>query len=536
MNALTDRHSWYEDSVVYHVFPRTFCDALGEGIGNIEGILGKLDYLANMHVNTLYVQDIDDLLPNLDDEKEGKKERQVLKGLCQALKERDMHLLVDLPTACTSPAHPWFLRSLKRETPYTDYYLWRSGRGKTGQSAPDGRRTYGKSIWNTENRSDWYMHRLGKPILNWDSAEMRQAMLGLAKTRLSLGVDGFVLPAKDMHVARFATGKSDQTERDETYARLEAFVGELREVSPVTVVLDIGDENIRRAEVLPYADGVYQMPDVPQSVRGLRRPNFIKLKQRINLRQQGAYGHYMPALAYESATLPRALTWFAPECGDYRKEAACMMATAIYMLRGTPYVYQGQEIGLTDYPFKHFSEIEDERFAHFARLKVLSKIPFVNRALLKRYGRYACDNARTAMPWTALLPNAGFTAGTLRIPLNPAYIQVNVQADLEKQDGIITFYRRLMALRTDPEYVPVVRNGIYKEYYPHNKDLLVYSRSYKGVTYIVVCNLRCASVPFVLPDRVAFSDATLLLANYEMPAHLGAVTLRPYECMVYRLK
>jgi len=536
MRALTDSNSWYENSVVYHVYPRTFCDALGEGTGNVEGILGKLDYLAQLHVNTLYVQDICSALPHLlDEDADGVKEREVLSSLSTAIQERGMRLLVDLPAAYTSPAHPWFLRSLKGDAPFDAYYLWRRGKGKTNRRPPDGRKDYGKSVWRTENGSDWYMHRLGNPLLDWGNAALREAFVAFARDLLSLGVDGFVVPADDMHVTAFSEGASIM-ERDAAYALIEAFVGTVKATGPCVFVLDIGADTLSRAKSLTYADGIRSSAHLPRNVQAFRNPRMPRLKQVLGGWQAGAYGRFVPNLYYESAALPRALGWLASDCGDYRKEAACMFATAFYMLRGTPFVYQGQEIGLLGHSLKRLSDITDPRFSRLAGLKLLSRIPFINRALLDRFGALASDNARSAMPWTALLPNAGFTAGTLRVPLDASYMQLNVQADLEKGDGVIAYFSRLLALRANPEYSAVLKYGVYKEYYPHSKDLYVYSRSYKGVTFIVVCNLRESSVPFTLPDRVAFADATLLLANYDMPAHLGAVTLRPYECMVYRLK
>lgn len=535
MKALTDRDDWYADSVIYHVYPRTFCDALGEGLGNVEGIAGKLDYLQRLHVNTIYVQDVDATLPHLaDEDKVGAKERQTLSDLAKAVQEHDMHLLVDLPAAFTSPAHPWFLHALKGDAPYRDYYLWRQGRGKTGNRPPDGRKVHGKSVWRTENGTDWYLHHAGSPLLNWDCDALVEAMLGIARMLLDLGVDGFVLPAEDMHVGRFAAGKSS-AERDATYARLQTFAEAVREAHPCTFVVDIGWDAISRAQSLPFANGLRSSAHLPRTYRDFRKPRYQRLKRVVGAWQQGAYGRFVPQLYCESADLPRVLSWFVRECGNYRKEAACMVATAIYMLRGTPIVYQGQEIGMGKSPVKHVSDISDARFERLSKCKVLSKIGFVNKAVIERIDNVISDSARTAMPWTALLPNAGFSAGTLRVPLNPDYVQINVQTELEKSDGIIGYYERLLGLRANAEYAPVLKNGVYKEY-PQNKNLLVYSRSYKGVTVIVVCNLSCASVPFVLPDRVAFNDATLLLANYDMPAHLGTVTLRPYECMVYRLK
>ena len=210
---------WYSDSVVYHIYPRTFCDALGTGFGNVEGILSKLDYLSDLGVNTLYVEDIDGCLAADEDLSV------VLKPLLEGLVSRDMHLLLDLPFAYTTTDHPWFADSVKGMHPYVDYYLWREGKGKR---PPDGRKVHGKSVWALADNGKWYMHSDGKPLLNWDCAEMRRDVAMLAQMRLSLGIDGFVLNAKDVRLESALEHKRIAAEASTIYAYLRDFAASLR--------------------------------------------------------------------------------------------------------------------------------------------------------------------------------------------------------------------------------------------------------------------------------------------------------------------
>lgn len=538
MKTAANADKWFQSSVVYHVYPRTFCDALGVGTGNVEGIIGKLDYIQRLNVNTLYVQDIDRVLPDLDstdDDEARLRSTSTLLSLSRALHERGMHLIIDLPTAYTSPAHPWFLQCTKGDGAFADYYIRRQGKGAEGKRPPDGRRVARRSVWTRGDDGYWYMHAGDCPLLDWGSAAVRRSLFDMAARRLSFGVDGFVINVKDMHTAAYADKKTAM-DKDAVRTALSAFVEALRGVSPVAVVLDVGAAPLADAQAFTFADGIRSSRHLPQKAFGFVKPNHVRFKRTLGLWQQGSFARFAPSLYLESADLPRSLGWFTGDYGAYRKEAACMIATATFMLRGTPFIYQGQEIGMTNFPFNRVSDVTDERLRSLTKVKLLSAVPFLNRAVLGYLGDIACDNARTAMQWTALLPNAGFTTdGTHRVPVNPNYMQINVQDAFERDDSVFAYYRRLLALRNSAEYANVLQKGTYCEYYRNNKDLMVYTRSYKGVTLIVVCNLRNADVPFVLPDRIAFKDCTLLAAGYDMPAHLGTVTLRPYECVVYRL-
>lgn len=561
---------WYKDAVVYQIYPRSFCDSNGDGIGDIRGIIGKLDYLQQLGITAVWLspcykspnadngydisdyRDIMDEFGTLDDWKE----------MIAGMHSRGIRLIMDLVVNHTSDEHAWFLESRKsKDNPYRDYYIWRKGRGKGGKRPPNNWSSrFGGSAWQYDETTDeWYLHLFNtkQPDLNWDNPKVRQEVADICRYWLDLGVDGFrcdvityiskySLPDGTLPNGKFnpiMCGDEHFTHGPNIHKYLYELntnvlekydsmtVGEAQGVT-IKQGLDYTDENRRELDTIFQFESM-ESDTVMQIPCKFKLP---RLKATFSRWQNGLYGKSWNSLFWENHDQPRALGRFTGDYGTLRKEAAKMLAVATHLQQGTPYVYQGEEIGMTNYPFKNLDEMEDVLVKTIRNMGVFKMLPFHNRILYKVMMRRARDHARTPMQWSDE-PNAGFTtAAKPWFVVNPNYPEINVEKALADPDSIWYFYQKLIGLRKDPAIAPIIRNGTYKEYYPKHKDLYVYERSYKGERLFVVCNFKNKEVSFSMPDDVGFTKAEAVIANYAEPTHLGNVTLRPYEAIVYKLK
>ena len=560
---------WYKDAVVYQIYPRSFCDSNGDGIGDLRGIIGKLDYLQELGITAVWLspcykspnadngydiadyRDIMDEFGTLDDWKE----------MIAGMHSRGIRLVMDLVVNHTSDEHVWFKESRRSvDNPYRDYYIWRKGRGKDGKRPPNNWTSrFGGSAWEyDEITAEWYLHLFNKkqPDLNWDNPKVRQEVADICRYWLDLGVDGFrcdVITYISKHVLSDGTlpnGKFNPiTCGDEHFTHgpnIHKYLYELNtnvlehydsmtvgEAQGVTIKqgLEYTDENRREL------DTIFQFESM-ESDTWMQIPTKFKLprlKETFTRWQLGMSGKSWNSLFWENHDQPRALGRFTGDYGELRVEAAKMLAVATHMQQGTPYVYQGEEIGMTNYPFKNLDEMDDVLVKTIRNMGVFKALPFHNRILYKVMMRRARDHARTPMQWSSE-PNAGFTSGPKPwFVINPNYTEINVQASMADPNGIWHFYKKLISLRKDAVIAPILKNGTYKEYYPKNKDLYVYERSYKGQRLFVVCNFKNKAVPFVMPTNIGYNHCEVVVANYVEPAPLENGTLRPYETFVYKL-
>jgi len=521
MNTTHDTQTLYADSVIYHVYLPCFCDGLGEGVGNVEGLTSKLDYLAELGVNTLLIEGYQVGI--------GAESTQdaSLAALLSDCKAKGLQVLLDMPIASTAIDHPWFAQSAEGSAEFADYYAWSVGRGN-GKAAPEGKRIDGEPIWRQYATGKWYRQYLGRPMLNLAFTPVRTAIVEAARRYLFLGVNGFVWDV------RYLLGIDEKDKRQ----WLGDLCRDVRLQNPACIVV-LRAEGVAPDELqgYPFASGITATTIMPRKPT-LRKskPNVRNFKHTLSTLQKAAFGRFVPTLYAENASSPRCLSTIGGEFGDFRKEAVTSIAAATTLLYGAAQVYQGQEIGMQNYHFAHAADITDPRYYRMTHTKWTRLAP-VDKLICKAVSHSAADNARTAMQWTGLLPNAGFsTSRTPQVFVNPNYTEINVQSSMENETGTVHFFRKLFALRKDKSLSPAFKYGTYREYYHGDKNLYVYTRSYKGTTIIVVCNLQNAYVTFSVPNDLAFHQAELLLHNYDMPAHLGNATLRPYECIVYRLK
>ena len=557
-----ERTRWYKDAVIYQIYPRSFKDSNGDGIGDIRGIIEKLDYLQDLGINAVWLspcykspnddngydisdyRDIMDEFGTLDDWKE------MIKGM----HERGIKLIMDLVVNHTSDEHFWFQESRKsKDNPYRDYYIWRKGKGKDGKRPPNNWTSrFGGSAWAyDETTGEWYLHLFTKkqPDLNWDNPKVREEVHSLVKYWLDLGVDGFRCDVITYisKVEGLPNGKWNIGIRgDEHFTHgpnIHPYLNALnREVLSNYDCMTVGEASgvtieqglLYTAEDRDELDTVFTFEHVNCDTIGqiLPKPfNLVQFKKVFRRWQRGLFGKGWNSLYLENHDQPRSLPRFVGDYGEYRKEAAKMLAIALHFHQGVPYVYQGQEIGMTNYPFKNLDEYQDVLVAYvrkvFGVFEPLLK-GIAHKVLLKR----ARDHARTPVQWNAG-ENAGFTTGTPWMPINPNYTTINVEEAMSDPDSIYHFYKKLIAYRKGNE---IIKNGTYKTNYTSSKDIFCYERWYEGKRLFVICNFKNKEVKFKVPASCAYSTCTLEMSNYkDSPNMLKDTTLRPYESMVYLL-
>lgn len=553
---------WYKDAFVYQIYPRSFCDSNGDGIGDIQGIISKLDYLADLGIDAVWLspcykspnddngydisdyRDIMDEFGTLDDWKE------MIKGM----HERGIKLIMDLVANHTSDEHEWFKQSRSsKDNPYRDYYFWRKGKGKNGKKPPNNWTSrFGGSAWEYDQLTqEWYLHLFTKkqPDLNWDNPKVRQEIIDLCNYWFELGVDGFrcdvityISKEEGLPDGKFniiARGDEHFTHGPNVHEYLKQLNHESWSKYDTMIVGEAAGVTIEQAllytaESREEMDCVFQFEHVTANFWmhiiplkfDLRKIQKVFSRWQFGLMQKG-----WNALYLENHDQPRSLDSYAPGYEGYRKEAAKMLSIAIFMQQGTPFMYQGEEIGMTNYPFKNFDECKDVVVDNIRKmLRPFDKI--FEKVAMKILRKRSRDNARTPMQWDNS-KNAGFSAADPWINVNPNYIDINVECDKQDPDSILNFYKKLIAFRKGNE---TLINGSFKENMTSSKDILCYERWYRGERVFVLCNFQNKEIAFKLPLDVPYIDCKLVLHNYNYDRPmLQSVTLRPYEAMVYKL-
>lgn len=554
---------WYKEMAVYQIWPRSFCDGNGDGIGDLWGVLSKLDYIKSLNVDAIwfsplypspnadYGYDISDYKSIHPDYGDLEVFRQVLDGAHQ----RGMKVFMDLVVNHTSDEHPWFIESRKgRDNPYHDYYYWRPGKkSRRGKRLPPNNWTsmFEGGAWEYDSNIDeYYLHLFAKkqPDLNMANPKVRQEVKDILRFWLELGVDGFredvityiaktpglpsTYPRLPMsngmkHFSNLPAVHDYLREfRDDVLCHYDCFtVGE----SPLTTADDClkyiaedGDKVLDEMIAFSHMSADCLLVDILQRPFDLR-----SMKRAFSQWQEKLAGRAWNCLYIENHDHPRIISRYGSE--DYPVESGKMLAAMYILQRGTPFVYQGQEIGMTNILLPELSMYKD--VSSHNNYRVASKLFGKKKAmeLLKVSSR---ENARTPVQWSAE-DNAGFTSGKPWFSVNPNYTRVNVAAQEEDPDSLLNFYRALLAYRKEE---PLVLWGEYREHFPKSRDFYVYERSYQGRKLLVICRFGAAPKAFAAPAGMALSRGKLVFSNYkDAPLTGEGFTSRPWELRVYAL-
>lgn len=563
-----EKTHWYKNAVIYQIYPRSFYDSNGDGIGDLKGITSKLDYLKELGVNCVWLspcykspnadngydisdyRDIMDEFGTLDDWKEMIKE----------MHERGIKLVMDLVVNHSSDEHKWFVESKKSvDNPYRDYYIWRKGKGKNGKKYPNNWTSrFGGTAWEYDKTTnEYYMHlwAVKQPDLNWDNPQVRKEVHDIVRYWLDLGVDGFrcdvityiskvVLPDGTIPDGKWNIG----IRGDEKFLHgphIHEYLHELnKEVLSKYDCMTVGEAAgvtveqglLYTAEDREELDTVFQFEHMESDMFMQVIPkkfNLAKFKAVMGKWQKALYGKGWNSLYYENHDQPRSIRRFAGDFGDRRKEAAKMLAVSLHMQQGCPYIYQGQEIGMTNVKFTKISQMRDQLALNIYNM--LKYIPFMKYIFLAIMNKRSRDHGRVPMQWDASV-NAGFSASVPWMDVNSNYTEINVEKELKDKDGIFYFYKKLIALRKDSEVSDIIRDGRFDSYYDKSKDLFVYTRTLGERALLTVCNFKNKEVPFALPAELKNKKAETVIHNYAEALPFDNVVLKPYEAVVYLLR
>jgi oligo-1,6-glucosidase len=562
MSELEEQHmAWWKESVVYQIYPRSFLDTNGDGIGDLRGIMLKLDYLQTLGIDVIWLcpiypssqfdggYDISDYR-NIANEFGTLKDWQALVGDMHA---RGMKLVMDLVVNHTSDQHPWFVASKKsKDNPYRNYYIWREG--KNGGEPSNWGSHFGGSAWKFDAQTgEHYLHLFSEhqPDLNWDNPAVRQEIFAMMRFWLALGVDGFRLDTvnmfsknssfpdvasrnvKDFPVAseHFLNGPNLLEYLQEMKTQVLAdhdvmTVGEAPEVTPTQAIALTHQTHGALSMVFGFehmqidSDPNATMPKWTQVPWSLEQ-----FKQITNRWQQAMHNQGWNSIFLSSHDEPRLVSRFGDD-GIHRVASAKLLATYLLTLQGTPYIFQGDEIGMTNVQFESIEEYRDIDSLNLYRQEVLERGRYANE-VLKMIHTKGRDNARTPMQWDAS-SSAGFTTGQPWIGVNPNHTQINVEQSLDDPNSIFWHYQKLIQLRRSHG---VFVHGRFDLLQPEHPSIFAYTRTYMLEQATILLNF-CAHESIF--DFIPEPSSKLLLSNLPVPEiSTGTVTLQPFEARVY---
>lgn len=531
------KKDWWKSAVVYQIYPKSFQDTTGSGVGDLNGIIRRLDYLQQLGVDVIWLspvcaspqvdngydisdyRDIDPLFGTLED----------MRNLIREGKKRGIGIMMDLVLNHTSDQHRWFLEAKSsRDNPYHDYYVWRDG---TPDSLPnDMQACFGGPAWDwVPEVGQYYFHQFApqQPDLNWENPALRREIYDMILWWMEQGVEGFRLDVIDQ------IAKEPDKKITGNGPRLHEF---LRELSAETFqkgcLVTVGEAwgaDIPRAKLYSAPDGselsmVFQFEQMvldqqPGKEKWDLAPlPFVEMKKSFARWQEGLHGCGWNSLFLDNHDLPRIVSRWGDD-GEYRIQSAKLLATMLHGMQGTPYIYQGEELGMTNVrlPIEQYQDLE---IRNIYKKRLAEGYP--EEEVLRSIYAKGRDNARTPMQWSADA-NAGFTTGTPWLPVNPNYTSINAEAALADKDSVFWYYQKLIALR---KQYPVFVQGDFALLEPEHPHLFVYRRAWQGEELLVVCNFGGESTRWELPAE--WKNAEVLLANYQQPAS----ELRPWEAMI----
>ena len=551
------KKTWFKELSVYQIWPRSFCDGNGDGIGDLKGVLSKLDYIKSLGVDAiwfspLYVSPQKDYGYDIADYRNIAPEYGTMedfKAVLDGAHERGLKVVMDLVVNHTSDQHEWFKKSASGDPKYKDYYIWRPGKGKDGKKFPNNwMATFPGDGWEwNEQRGEYYLHLFAveQPDLNHDNPAVREEVKSIMRFWLDMGVDGFredvitYISKREGLPNGFPLPVMRGVEHYSPGPNIHKYLMEYRQVLKDYDAFQLGEAPAMTPKnALKYiTEGDNQQLDMMfqfQSMEAdcfmisyVRTPfNLRKLKKVYKNWQTKLFGKAWNTNYLENHDQPRVISRYGND-KQYRVESGKALATMYTFLSGTHFVYQGQEIGMTDYPFKDWSDFTD--VATFCAKRLMEKTHlFTKKGLFERCAYASRDNARTPVQWSAE-ENAGFSTGTPWFHVNPNYKEINVAAAEADPESILNYYRAILKLRK--EYKDTAIYGEYKEHLGCDKRVMVYDKiAEDGSKLTVVINLSDKPVSARRAKKFVDADAKRLIGNYKGSM---ADMLKPYEAHVF---
>ncbi|MFW5956003.1 MAG: glycoside hydrolase family 13 protein [Halorhabdus sp.] len=552
---------WWKEAVVYQIYPRSFKDSDGDGVGDIPGIIEKVDYIDSLGVDVVWLCPVYDS-PNADNGYDIRDYRSIMDAmgtmddwetLLAELHDRDIKLIMDLVVNHTSDEHEWFQKSRRREGKYEDYYIWKDG---DPEEPPNNwTSSFGGPAWSyDEKRGQWYLHLFDEkqPDLNWENPAVRADIKDMLEWWLEKGIDGFRMDVINF-ISKDQAFPDGSTEYDMVGAeyfvdgpRVHEFISELYEdVFDRYDVITVGEMPFVDVEEAPKyvgedGDGMHMAfhfdhatLDFGETGRwSVRDPDLTDIKAVFSRWQTTlAESNAWNAVYWENHDQPRSISRYAND-DQYRRESATLLATFLMTLRGTPFVYQGEELGMTNADFESLEDVRDvdtrnpiETMLETGEIESYEEI----RDIVNHRSR---DHARTPMQWSSE-DNAGFTDGEPWINVNDNYTEINVADQREDEHSVLQYYRDLIVLRHSED---VLVYGEYDLVLPEDEQIYAYTRTLGDEQALVVLNWSEDARALDLREHARERTPDVTIANYyEVGSDLADLNLRPYEARVYRL-
>ena len=546
------KRTWWKEAVIYQIYPRSFMDSNGDGIGDLQGIISRLDYLKYLGIDVIWLSPVykspnDDNGYDISDYQDIMDEFGTMEDfdeLLAAAHARGIKIVMDLVVNHTSDEHQWFVESQKsKDNAYRDYYIWREG--KDAQTPPNNWGScFGGSAWQYDEKTGmYYLHLFSKkqPDLNWDNPKVRGEVFDMMTWWCDKGIDGFRMDVISMisKTKEMPDGKNGDFGPYCIHGpNVHHYLWEMNEkVLSKYDIMTVGETaGVTTTLAQQYAgedahelDMVFQFEHVDGDGKYGKWTDekipLVTLKKTLSRWQTELYGKAWNSLFWDNHDQPRAVSRFGDDRPMYREVSAKMLATCLHMLQGTPYIYQGEELGMTNYPFQRPSDFRDIESVNAYR-------EWCSEGRLSHEVFWPCitfksrDNARTPVQWDDS-PHAGFTTGTPWIAVNPNYTEINAKAETADPDSVFHYYKKLIALR---KAYPVVVYGKYETMMEDSEELYVYTRAFEKESLLVVCSFCDHDTNFTLPAE--FAGASCLICNVENEYGSPKMTLKPYEAFV----
>ena len=549
---------WWKESIVYQIYPRSFKDSNGDGIGDLNGITGKLDYLKELGIDVIWLSPVykspnDDNGYDISDYQAIMDEFGTMEDFDRMLAtahEKGIKIMMDLVVNHTSDEHKWFIESRKStDNPYRDYYIWRPAK-EDGSLPNNWGSCFSGPAWEYDKTTDMYfLHLFSKkqPDLNWDNPAVRQDVFDMMNWWLKKGVDGFRmdvisliskepgLPDKEPGINGYATFNVSANG-----PHVHEYLQEMRQKALNNAdTITVGEcSGVTLEEAKKYARSdekelnmVFQFEhmDVDSDEKAgkwtTRKMDLRNLKKILTRWQKGLQDIAWNSLYWENHDQPRSVSRFGNDSDEYREISAKMLATCIHMMQGTPYVYQGEELGMTNCPFNTLDNFRDlESINAFHELTEQGKM--TEEDMMAAIGYKGRDNARTPMQWDDSA-YAGFSTANPWIMVNPNYTKINAKDQINREDSVFKYYQKLIKLRHESELIVY---GTYDLILDDDKDIYAYIRTLGDEKLIVYCNFSENTREVELPEE--FTNGKVLISNYIDAKVNHKITLRPYEAIV----
>ncbi|WP_332634721.1 glycoside hydrolase family 13 protein [Halalkalibacter flavus] len=542
------KQNWWHKSVIYQIYPRSFYDSNGDGIGDLQGIISKLDYLKKLGIDVIWLSPVYKS-PNVDNGYDISDYYSILSEygtmedmnkLLLESEKRGIKIIMDLVVNHTSDQHPWFIEAKKsKDNPYRDYYIWRDP--VNGQVPNELKSNFGGSAWEYDkNTNQYYLHFYSKeqPDLNWEHEEMKKSIWDMMNYWIDKGISGFRMDVIDL------IGKDPDQQIKENGPKLHEYLQEMyKETFGKHDLLTVGEtwgattENAKlysdpeREELnMVFQFEHLQLDKIPGKQRwDLKKLELIELKQVLSKWQYALDQNGWNSLFWNNHDLPRIVSRWGND-REYRVESAKMLATLLHGMKGTPYVYQGEEIGMTNAAFDSIDDYIDIETQNIYKERLAAG--FSEEEIMKSFYMKARDNARTPMQWSNDI-NAGFSTGKPWMKLNPNYTFINVESAINDSESIFYHYQKLIKMRKNNKTLVY---GTYQLLNPGDENIYAYERILGEEKLLIVCNFyeHVQDFSYTIATN---ENVEILLSNYnDSSLEVKNLTLRPYEAIIYKIQ